>query len=345
MPAEVLKVSNKIEDVRAVLIGLKIQYGERMSFVSYIDGEYGCRVMLYHSVVRDFAAKQHARNNVVISLVFKGLTFYVQEYSDIIIEIQSPFFEGTPDSEEVGIDNSQTSWNHCEQIVPHTKYTGSDGWNLNYIRGVHDDRYEEIIKELELQNIIYTTHYDGSRRFNVHNNANYHETFLYGKIYDTNIVGNGEDILTLCQPNIEKTTQKNDNICLWIRNTNKHPYRNIPPEMYNRLFQYCIEQKKHLYVFQDLVAVPLPESEYVHECQHIKEDNIPMMDQFLDICKTCYIFVGATSGIADIVSVYSAVNIVLTGPPEAYMKANGATTFANNADELIQHIEHLYTLE
>lgn len=350
----VLKISNNIADIRAVLLGLKIQYGERMAFVSYIDGEYGCRVMLYNSVVRDFATQQHDQNRVVVSLVFKGLTFYVQEYSDIVVEIQSHFFEGLSDSDEAGIDNTQFSWNHINHIVPNTKYSGTDGWNLNYIRGVHDDRYEDILRELALENVIYTTHYDGARRINVHNKAFDQDTFVYGKINGVNISGIGADIMPKFRVNTERTTAKNNNICLWIRNTNKWPQRNIPPEIYTRLFEYCVQKQKHLYVFQDLTAVPIPDhvtdadgnvcdtNIYIHEWQHIKEDNIPLMDKFMDICRTCYIFVGATSGIADMVSTYTNVNIILTSEPAPYMAANGIRAVAHTSDELVQHLEQLY---
>jgi len=110
-------------------------------------------------------------------------------------------------------------------------------------------------------------------------------------------------------PNIYVKTIKNDNIACFIRNTNKHANRNLPPSIYNLLINYCMCNNKHLYIFLDLLPVDIKECEYVH-IVNIRENGVLLIDKFIDICNDCYLFVGSASGISEICSTYTYCHVI-----------------------------------
>lgn len=334
---KLINVSNKINDIKELLININKEYNENIALISYIDGEYGCRVLLYRSLVTDFINKQKTNNNITtVGISFKGNKFFLNELCDIVIEI-----DGTDFFDDNNINNSYLASSDFE--VLNKSYSGNDGWNLYYIRGIYNNNYENILQNLNLNNIFYTTHHDGSR---IINNINYrycNSTYrmIIAKYNGSDLYYNlNDDIPQLLKPNMSATNTINNNIVIWIRNTNKWPSRNMPPEIYNTLFMYCITNKKHLYVFMDLIPVEYPDNEYIHICD-FRENNIPMFDKFVEVCNNAYIYVGVDSGSSEIAITYTNVNIICYSMSNL-MKLSRPVFHVPNSDELISTLNNLY---
>ncbi len=287
-------VSNSILNIKQLLSDLHIIY-PNYAFISYIDGEFGLRVWLYNSYVREFINQLKKTNLNVIGICFIGQKCFIEHLCDHIIEIQDTCFDNTSVSLE---DNSQTSKNHNNiYYVPNSKYDGNDGWNLCYIRGLHNPLYEQMINEFNFSNIFYTLHCDGSRFINIHNAKMVGSLFIMFKYNNVNIRLKTDDITrrSLYNLPIIKQKIKNDNIVLWIRNTNKWPERNMSPQVYLNIFKFCLEKKKIVYVFQDLNKINIQKSEYIIECDY-RKNNIPLFDKFKEICDKSSLYIGVDSG-------------------------------------------------
>jgi hypothetical protein len=339
---KIYKCSSKVDDIKNTISKIINDYNN-IAFISYIDGEYGMRTYLYTTIVKNFIEIQKELNNIIVGICFKGLTFLL-ESCDIIIEIQDSTFE---DLQENEIIHSQSD---SIIFVPSFKYNGTNGWCLSLIRGVHFSEYEDMLEKFNFSNIFYTTHLDGSYYINKINSVYTGNNLIFGKIKNENYIYNTDinKYLQLVIPkNIIKNKEKNNNIAIWIRNTNKHPGRNVPKNIYTTLFEYCIKNKKHLYIFMDLNPVNVEDNEYLHICNINMNGNLkPNFDDFLEICKKCYIYVGADSGIADYLSYYTNINIILSVQNNNYSpfaKLNGVNMIANNDIDLINYLHSLYS--
>jgi hypothetical protein len=114
----------------------------------------------------------------------------------------------------------------------------------------------------------------------------------------------------------------------------------MPLNIYGTLINYCIENKKHLYIFQDLQPVNIQESEYIHIC-NIRENGVLLFDKFIDICKDCYIYVGADSGATDICSTYTDCNVLMYKSAWKVSIKNENIIF-NSPQELEENLNKLY---
>lgn len=296
------KVSDDICELKSLLIELKTTYPD-YAFVSYIDGEFGIRAWLYNSYVKMFVDEIKDQNIQIVGLCFIGHKCFLGHLCDHVIEVQSTCFNNITNAES--IDNSHTSLNHAKlDFVPSNKYAGTDGWDLTYIRGIHNDEYENMLKEIDFANIFYTTHCDGARLINVYNQiyvGNNMRVILYK--CNNNQIKEQVHLDYICSryrehiSNIISSNEViiNNNIAIWIRNTNKWPERNISPSVYLKLFDYCITNNKTLHVFQDLIPIKLPTSEYIIECNY-RLNNIPDFDKFKEICDMCCMYIGVASG-------------------------------------------------
>lgn len=290
----IFSVSNKESDIKELLLKLRSEYGD-YAFISYIDGEYGIRIWVYNSLVYAFYNLMKSQNRVCIGIVFKNTKSFLNNLCDHIIEIDDVEFHSNALNSEI-VDNNQYSTNHTNSIVPTNSYYGNDAWDLVYIRGMHSKLYEDILLEMNYSNIFYTLHVDGSRYINIHGCNTGH---LY-KVNNENAIFKSNDINVICINSrhvcekYQKTTITN-NIVIWIRNSNKWPHKNTPKHYYESLFDYCITNNKNCYVFQDIVSVALPVHNNIIECND-RIKNRPDFDNFIKICSSSDVFIGADSG-------------------------------------------------
>ena len=258
------KISNKIEDIKNLLSKLKEEYAD-YAFISYIDGEYGLRLHMYNSIVINFIKEIRKNNLQIIGICFLGEKIFLENICDHIIEIQDVKFFHTQ-NEVNPLSNTHKTSNHNSFFVPSHFYNGSDGWNLSYIRGLHDDKYETMLSDINFKNIFYTLHCDGARYINKVNHC-YNGELIVGKINNNNVSAlmDLNNIINLlnCPKNLSFNLKENNSIIIWIRNTNKWPIRNIPSIYYNTLFTLCIKNKIKCYVIQDFIKIPLPNSEFI----------------------------------------------------------------------------------
>lgn len=289
----IYNVSNDENEIKKLLISLRTEYGD-YAFISYIDGEYGIRVWVYNSLVYDFYNKIKSQNKICIGIVFKNTKCFLNNLCDHIIEIDDiEFLSNTLSSKHE--DNSFTSLNHVNNIVPCNSYSGNDGWDLTYIRGLYSNSYENILLEMNYKNIFYTLHVDGSRYINLHGCNN---GCIY-KINDENIffhnINNHTciNMINICGK--ESKRPISNKIVVWIRNSNKHPNRNMESNIYNSLFKYCISNNKICCVFQDLTPICLPEDHNIVDMTR-RYKNRPDFDFFIKTCIECDIFIGSDSG-------------------------------------------------
>lgn len=324
-------VNADIESIRILLNELVNTY-PNMAFISYIEGEYGGRCLFYGTIVNDYCIKQKELKNTIIGICFKGNTLFLKDNVDIIIEINSTTFSSTI------IGSRGRQGNGAVTYV----YSGNNGWDDYYTIGIHNDDYENMINSFNFKNILYTLHNDGGT-FSVKNHVYYWGSRpVLGKINNEPYslpTGTIEDYF---KSNTKVTTIKNDKIGCFIRNTNKHPDRNLPLNIYESLINYCIKNKKHLYIFQDLHPVNIKncECEYIHIC-NIRENGVLLFDKFIDICKDCYIYIGADSGATEICSTYTDCNVLMYKSAYKISIKNENIIF-NSPEELISNLDKLY---
>lgn len=320
MSYNIIKVSNKLEDIYNILIQLQSSY-KNIAFISYINGEYGCRVWLYNSIVRYFVEEQKKINNIIIGICFKGLKFYIEDLCDIIIEIQNVDFEN---------------------VVP---YSGQNGEHAYYSIGTRNIEYETMINNLSFSNIFYTTHHNGAIIANNVNSAYVYlndigsSDMVFGKLNNTNFICHSSNQYNYFKKNKIISNKKNDTITIAIRNTNKHSFKNMTSNIYENIFKYCIENKKKLNVFMDLNPVNIPESEYI-KIYSYREQNQPMFDIFVKSCKESYIYIGCDSGTSEIASAYTNANIIICNSPGTkYLREH---IYCKNENEIIDAINKFY---
>jgi len=234
-----------------------------------------------------------SQNITCIGISFKTASCFLNNLCDHIIEIDDVEFHSTILNDVE--DNSQYSSNHSNNIVPNNSYTGNDGWDLVYTRGLHSDVYENILTEMNFANIFYTLHVDGSRFINIHGCNNGKMYKMNNNIITIDNIQNSTCLNAIKCFNKPTTINKTNTIAIWIRNTNKWEFKNTNKKYYETLFDYCIVNNKKCYVFQDLIPVDIPKNDYIIECNN-RIKNRPDFDSFLNICSECDIFIGADSG-------------------------------------------------
>ena len=356
---QIIKIDNNPESFLELMKTLKNEH-PNLAFISHIGGEIGFRVILYNSLVYQFASKQRELNNFIVGLCFIGNTFYLKHYCDIIIEVQDIAF--TYKEEEL-LDEIKESEYFPIRSPSNKPYIGSNPNHPFYRVGYMNYQYEFILIELQLSNIFYTyyctSHYHITGTIQHLQSSSYLVDIHLGKINNFHFqimtrnelfnkyrdIQNIDENILFCYEtsfkNFIKNTNKNDNIVVWIRNTINAPKRNLPESCYTALFDYCIQNKKHLYVFLDLIKVPVPENEYLHVCD-FRINNQPLFDEFVKICNKSYIYVGCDSGSSYIASYYTKANCLLyNGQWEYSLRTNPQPIF-NTKEELIAMLDSKY---
>ena len=356
---QIIKIDNNPESFLELMKTLKNEH-PNLAFISHIGGEIGFRVILYNSLVYQFASKQRELNNFIVGLCFIGNTFYLKHYCDIIIEVQDIAF--TYKEEEL-LDEIKESEYFPIRSPSNKPYIGSNPNHPFYRVGYMNYQYEFILIELQLSNIFYTyyctSHYHITGTIQHLQSSSYLVDIHLGKINNFHFqimtrnelfnkyrdIQNIDENILFCYEtsfkNFIKNTNKNDNIVVWIRNTINAPKRNLPESCYTALFDYCIQNKKHLYVFLDLIKVPVPENEYLHVCD-FRINNQPLFDEFVKICNKSYIYVGCDSGSSYIASYYTKANCLLYNNQWEYSLLTNPQPIFNTKEELIAMLDSKY---
>lgn len=294
----IYKISNKFSDIKSTIELIKNKHKE-LAFISYIDGEYGMRVSIYNSHVKNFIkdVKNINQKTSIIGICFINHSIFIKDICDDIIEIQDTKFENSQFAES----------NHFEQrhIITETAYSGNDGWSNYYIYGLHCTEYENILQEMRFDNILFTTHCDGTRLDTCAGDT------IINHIWDQNnvLIGKINNQNYYSSYKIESPDNFFDNlqctdVALHIRNTNKHTDRNMPKNIYEFVFDYCIANKITLHTFLDMNSVDIPKNEYII-CYNDRFNNIPNMDYYMSIIKNCKVYIGVDSGFSEIVAYYT----------------------------------------
>ena len=144
----VIKIDNNPETFLKVITQLRLEY-PNLAFISYLDGEYGFRVILYNSIVYQFSKIQRTLKNPIVGLCFVGNTFFLKHYCDIIIEVQDIAFEWEAFDTQTPEQLAQR--NHMPMTLP---YSGNDVGHYFYKLGYTNTRYEEILSNLHFSNTV-----------------------------------------------------------------------------------------------------------------------------------------------------------------------------------------------
>jgi len=334
----IIKIDNSLQSFYNVITDLKKQY-PNLAFISYVGGEIGFKVILYNSLVYHFSMIQRQQKNLIVGLCFIGNTFYLKHYCDIIIEVQDiAFTYKKEDLYEETIDTGYFPLKRPEKPLdfiwfPANKpYAGPNPLHHFYKIGYYNEEYEKMLINLQFSNIFFTffcssCEYISGEIGNIRvtenvvdlilgkfNNNYYNITTMdslleYKKKLDVTV----NEILSclISFRNFVKNTDKNDNIVVWIRNTSIDTSRNLPQSCYLALFDYCIQNKKHLHIFQDWQKVSIPESEYLHTYDNFRVNNSFLFDEFIKICNKSYLYIGCDSGASWMASYYSKANCLI----------------------------------
>ena len=353
----VIKIDNTLQAFYNEITCLKSKH-PNLSFISYIDGEYGFRAVLYNCLAYDFATKQRELKNPIVGLCFIGNTFYLKHYCDVILEVQDIAFQW--ESFDTSSPEQLSQRNHFPTALP---YAGNNGSHPFYHTGYYNHQYEQILLEMNLSNIFFTYHCAGSwhtsgelNRYQTSTdivdldigkiNNNYYKIFDKDLLEQIKILHNETHInysmyRIMSFNKFKKQLVKNDNIVVWIRKTNKHPERNMPEEIYLTLFNYCISNKKHLHIFLDLEKVNIPINEYLH-VYDFRKNNQPLFDEFVKICNKSYLYIGCDAGSSYIASCYTKANCLFyNGQWEYSLRTNPQPIF-NTKEELIAMLDLKY---
>lgn len=276
------------------------------AYISYIIGEYGIVNSIYKIITYNFYLKMKEMGIKTVAFVLKGMKQFAYNCCDEIIEYQD--IEINDNTNEIG-------------IFSNNGYYGNDGTAKEYIFGMRSKNYEFILKSMSFSNLFYTLHCDGTHLYN--NFSTYDETYtiinpendymIYYKINDINIIIEPRIIsyqkyYKYKQPEIKKNfNEKTRNIAIYIRNTNKHTFRNTLKETYETVFNYCINNKIFCNVFLDLIPIKLPENKYIiNKTDRFK--NRPNWDTIIDIINNCDFYIGSDSGASEFIASNCNIN-------------------------------------
>lgn len=353
----VIKIDNTLQSFYNEMTRLKSEH-PNLSFISYIDGEIGFRVILYNSLVYQFATKQRELNNFIVGLCFIGNTFYLKHYCDVVLEVQDIAFQW--ESFDTSSPEQLSQRNHFPTVDP---YAGNNGSHPFYNTGYYNHQYEQILLDMNLSNIFFTYHCASA--WHTSGELNRYQTSMdivdldigkinnnYYKIFDKDLLEqikilhndkhiNGAMYRIMSFNKFKKQLVKNDNIVVWIRKTNKYPERNMPEEIYLTLFNYCISNKKHLHIFLDLEKVTVPINEYLH-VYDFRKNNQPLFDEFVKICNKSYIFIGCDSGSSWIAAHYTKVNCLIYNDQWWYADIIYPQPIFKSKEELINTLNSKY---
>jgi len=273
-------------------------------YISYITGEYGIVINYYKTFAHKFYLELNQRNIKTVGFCFKNTTSFLYDCCDEIIEYQDIDFNNDDNTNNSCINNNNIEYN--EYKIYTTSYNGNDGWSVQYIRGIKNDNYEDLINKMNFESIFYTLHLDGSNHYNKQNGYKgigyCNHINLYKLLNNENIYYIPDHYTTnpYAKPMIINDKTKKRCVAIWIRNTNKHPFRNTKPETYNTVFNYCIANNITCYVFLDLQPIELPESIFIKNCTD-RFKNRPNWDNFLNVLSNCDFYIGSDSGSSEIV--------------------------------------------
>lgn len=340
---EIINSPGNIEAVKLILESLVEKYGiDNLAFISLIKGEYGMRSYIYNSIVPRFISKvKDIDSNIkVVGISFEDTSFFVDDICDIVIEINDKNFNNTIVDTN---GNMAIVAEHAKKIstylIPQESYNGTNGWHPSYITGVYSIEYENIISSMNFKNIIYTTFCDGSYVFtsNSFNVSQISSSLNFGIIRQVPFMDSLIEV-----PQIKRIdshlTDENRSIVMFIRNTNKCPERNLPPEIYNAVFSFCMNNKIHLHVFQDLVPVDVPENPLIH---NIWIPGSPQLKKMVNLCRKSHVYIGGNSGAGIIAYSQSRSNVLYYKeydpfyyknlvPPILFKTANDITSLLKN---------------
>jgi hypothetical protein len=339
----IIRVGNSIEEIKETIEKLRASW-PTMAYISYAGGELGLIGFFYQTMISRFVRKQRELGNLVVGFCLKGSTSYLKPIADIIIEMNDIVFSDTPDKTLTGGYDHRT--NKADGPL-NSAYFGINGWDEYYIKGIRHQKYEELIDSFGFSNIFYTINSDGGtfftkcaaieltesgdgRPMNVGKINN--EPLIFGSNWLKVLEGYGQIYTT-------RKKEKSNKICLFLRNTNKDPSRNITKEFYETIFNYCISNKINLYVIQDFMRIDLPISPYIEEFDS-KESGKFSVDKIIDFVQTCYIFVGAESGISELISYYTDTNILMTCKSKPVR--NNPSIYQVGCHNLVSTLELLY---
>ena len=356
----IIKIDNNPETFLELMKTLKNEH-PNLAFISHIGGEIGYKVILYNSLVYQFSNAQRQLNNFIVGFCFIGNTFFLKHYCDIVIEVQDIAF--TYKEEEL-LDDIKESEYFPLRFPSNKPYIGLNANHPFYRVGYINQRYELILLELELANVFFT--YYCTSHFNITGSlfrlqsSYYLVDLLLGKInnsffqimtrneffnkYHLIEKNTDENLLFIDEisfKNFTKNTVANDNIVVWVRNTSHALHRNLPESCVIALFEYCIQNKKHLYIFLDLYKIPVPENEYLHVCD-FRINNQPLFDEFVKICNKSYLYIGCDSGSSYIASYYTKANCLLYNEQWQFSLRTNPQPIFKSKEELIAMIDAKY---
>jgi hypothetical protein len=333
----IIKIDNSLQSFYNVITDLKNQH-PNLAFISYMGGEIGFKVVLYNSLVYNFSMSQREHQNLIVGLCFIGNTFYLKHYCDIIIEVQDIAF--TYQKEDLYDEIIDNTYFPNRQDEPHSPiwfpankpYAGPNPLHPFYKVGYYNEEYEKMLINFKFSNIFFTFfcssgEYISGELDNLQISTNVVDLTL-GKINNNyykittmkhlleqkkylDVTVNEILSCLISFRNFVKNIDKNDNIVVWIRNTTHDPSRNLPQSCYLALFDYCIQNKKHLHIFQDWQKVSIPDSEYLHTYDNFRINNSFLFDEFIKICNKSYLYIGCDSGASWMASYYTKANCLI----------------------------------
>jgi len=285
---------NSLAELESLLTHFK---NNNYGYISYITGEYGVCIKTYKMFVYNFYQELKKNNIKTVGFVFKNTTSFLYNCCDEIIEYQDIEFDN--------INNDMPS------------YEGNDGWATQYTVGMKNFKYEELLEKINFEHIFYTLFLTGACHVNIKTNYNhisYNNNIILYKVLNNDCsfyITNNYDTLTHSQPFIINSNKsKNKCIAIWIRNSNKWPFRNTQIDTYHSVFNYCINNNIICYVFMDLLPIELPDSKYIiNSTDRFK--NRPNWDNFLNILSKCDFYIGSDSGSSEMVFLNAKINILL----------------------------------
>lgn len=270
----IIEVSKNIFELEDILKKI-LKENKDIFFVSYVDGKLD---IVNDTYIRINKYLQNVKDkSIIVSVVFQNHKTLVSKFANIIIEMSVDCFD---------IPTDTTS-------------------NIK-----HYEEYENLIKKMKFDKIINTIHCN-SRTILTNNNQ---EIFKFSK-NNTIIIGknNGDniDIQKLLSFSLEqntiicsRTSKVNKKISLYFGN-----YKGNQKAITQNVINYCIFNKINLYIFQNECKIDIPNNRYIHEII-INKSNLNI-DKILNILNDCYIFVGTSCLISELVAYHTNCKLLL----------------------------------
>ena len=304
---------------------------ENCNYVGYMWHEYGFFITFYTEIYREFFASVEGK---IIATCFPGHEIFLENKVDELIVL-----DGFIDTSKAYVNSKESEL--LKQNMSKFRDKGQAFWYT--LKNFSEDKFDEMLSKYKFKNILFplgrTTKWDKglyitSTNFNGYKYASGEKDYWFNpKIayyYKNGHTGWNEEYwkdgsklwengfpLELKDDNRLKDyprEEEGDYSVIFVKNSWKTIKSNGTPgfgfleyNLFNKIVNKFISEKKKLVIINDLVKYPIPKSEYIKE---FNMDNFLDVKRYLALVYNSNLYMSSSTSIMDLVVYYTDTNYI-----------------------------------